>query len=191
LLKSKLFYLLGNLIYYNSIILCLIFSWIILISNLLVRLLNYWVLFISKQCWIYIANLWLTLNIFLNFKSIIFWSLVLRFLLALINNHILKWLHWIIVCLYLNKHILSCKFLSFSSCNKPFFRLILLVIIMYISILMVLIILVKGLKILYWSQPLVLCCYHVFIVCLQTLLRVLHNILFRNNFLLYDIPLLL
>ena len=133
----------------------------------------------------------MTLNIFLNFKSIIFWSLVLRFLLALINNHILRWLHRIIVCLYLNKHVLRCKFLSFSSCNKSFFRLILLVIIMHISILMVLIILVSSLKILYWSQTLIFYCYHVFIVCLQTLLRVLYNVLFRYNLLLYDIPLLL
>ena len=139
------------LIYYNSIILCLIFTWIIIVSNLWVRLLNNWVLFISQLTYIYIADLRLTLDILLNFKHVIFRPLVLRFLLVLIINYILRWLYGVVACLYLNKHILCCEFLSFSSCNKPFFRFILLVIIMNIPILMVLIIFFSSLKILYSS----------------------------------------
>ena len=151
MLKSKLFNLLVYLIYYNSIILCLIFTWIIIVSNLWIGLLNNWVLFIYQLSYIYIADLRLTLNILLNFKHIIFRPLVLRFLLVLIINYILRWLNGVVACLYLNKHVLCSKFLSFSSCNKPFFRFILLIIVMNIPILMILVILFSSLKILYSS----------------------------------------
>ena len=121
MLKSKLFNLLIYLIYYNSIILCLIFTWIIIVSNLWVRLLNNWVLFISQLTYIYIADLRLTLDILLNFKHVIFRPLVLRFLLVLIINYILRWLYGVVACLYLNKHILCCEFLSFDSVDAFLF----------------------------------------------------------------------